>query len=213
MYRRLHHEFAVIALGDRGEVSWFRVERAARRPAGVFRRHRGLFEPIFAPVTLRETVSFGASKSLIAGEYADELASLSPTEGAVTEADMLLGEFADHLDIISSTSPLYALWTYNCRWFARRVVMSFAQRLGNVIGLERYVATWEGRPVPYDELRTGLMTDPFGGKTLEGERGAWIQAQTLLKLIEGYISLPNPTNVLAQVLDLCDEALDFFFKR
>lgn len=146
----------------------------------------------------------------MAGEYADELASLSAAPNAQSEADMLLDEFADHLDIISSTSPLYALCTYNCRWFARRVVVSFAQRLGNLIDLESYVATWSGNPVSYNELRSGLMTDPFGGKTLEGKRGAWIQVQTLIRLINGYTSLPSTPRIMSQVLKLSDEALEYF---
>lgn len=176
----LHHEFTLVCYGRPGIAdSWVRVERSARHKAHALIPQLDSFGPIFGGVELRESVSFSSQMSDL-NENADELCSVT-TLAAVDFTDhMLISEFAAQLAETSSADPLYRLFTANCRWFARRSILSIAQRLTTIRAVDSIY--WKGQSVDAEELGARLLNDRFGGRQLAGTRGIEIRASGFINL-------------------------------
>lgn len=182
----LHHEFALFCFGKPGAAeSWVRVERAARRKAAGLLPQTDSFGPLLGGVELRESISFGCQKSDLC-DNADELASVfalpeSTTTSEIDAAGHLnLSEIAFQLNETSRADPLYQLFAANCRWFARRTVLSIAQRLDALELVDSLM--WKGRAIDSEKLSDKLRHDWFGGRQLAGTRGQEIRASNLLSL-------------------------------
>ncbi|KAF8314796.1 hypothetical protein DL93DRAFT_2227875 [Clavulina sp. PMI_390] len=182
----LHHEFALICFGSPGlSDSWLRVERAARRKVTRVLVQSDSFGPLFGGANLRETLTFGTRMEDLC-EDADELASvyaLPPTDispGFNVAGHLHISEIAAQFSETTSADPLYQLFSANCRWFARRTVLSVAQRLQSlgVVGTIR----WKARDVTSEVLATKLLNDWFGGRQMAGTRGLEIRASNLLNI-------------------------------
>lgn len=200
----IHHEFVLIRLGGDGiPSSWLRVERAARFKQHWHRLQVDSFGPIFAGVALRESISFGCSKPELLFQEADELGSVRiMPECYATSAPLHLAELVDQIHSISETSPRYRLLTHNCRWFARRILLTFAQRQ-NRLAPGTFGVLWNDMPSSYFELSRLVTKDPFGGRPVEGKEGTWIHALSLCRAADIYrLSGRN-----AEALALCVETL------
>lgn len=179
----LHHEFTLVRFGGSGIAdSWIRLERAARQKLHVLMPQLDSYGPFFGGVELRESVSF-ASQMEDLSENADELCSVTTLVDPlrVEYADhMLLSEFAAQLTETSQADPLYRLFSANCRWFARRNILSIAQRSAAIGAVDSI--HWKGQPIDAEELSTKLLNDRFGGRQLAGTRGIEIRASGFINL-------------------------------
>jgi tetratricopeptide (TPR) repeat protein len=176
----LHHEFTLVCYGRPGIAdSWVRVERAARHKAHALMPQLDSFGPIFGGVELRESVSF-ASQMEDLNENADELCSVTTLAEADFTDHMLISEFAAQLNETSSADPLYRLFSANCRWFARRSILSIAHRLTVIRAVESI--HWKGQSIDAEELGAKLLDDRFGGRQLAGTRGIEIRASGFINL-------------------------------
>ncbi|KAF8328200.1 uncharacterized protein EI90DRAFT_3017837 [Cantharellus anzutake] len=202
----LHHEFALVSFVNRlGQYSWVRLERAARI------KHRWLqadsFGPILAGAALRETVTFGVweEQLLSIDSPADEVAAVRMNETLPSEPlhELFIDDFVEHLQTISKAKPEYQLFSANCRWFARRIVLSVAQRLQSFGSPAKYGFMWKSGPATYNRLFDKIQRDPFGGKQLEKSEGQIIKAQSLVRLAANQRDDSRYSEALAS----CDEGL------
>lgn len=172
----LHHEFALVSFKHHtGAFSWLRLERAARYKDHFFQADS--FGPVLKGAELREKVSFATSMQALIPSPVDEIASATVNASPSGEG-VPFHHFARHIRYISNTNPQYQLFSANCRWFARRIVLSFAQRLHQV-GPDAFTAMWAGKPTTYARLHHEIQGDPFGGRQLEGKKGGSIQVENL----------------------------------
>lgn len=216
-----YHEFAVLCCGEDGlRDSWLRVERAARMKSSPFMPTRDSLGPLFKGVASRDSISFALRKSDLCNE-ADELACIVAGSSSKTYQafHMNLTELLMQLLEAAAADPNYRLLETNCRWFARRCVLSFAQRL-SALGATDFIE-WEGSICNFDTLVQHLLSDRFGGRQMAGPRGLEIQAGSLLNLArtisfsqrgdvsaEKYVqqalsilrNIPNPTPVQADLM-------------
>lgn len=106
--------------------------------------------PLLGRVELRESVSFATNKSDLC-QGADELACVVSTWQKPDQDDEFSGEYmhlsdvTDQLLETSNADPLYRLFNANCRWFARRTILSVAQRL-SILGAGCLIQ-WKGRVI------------------------------------------------------------------
>ncbi|KAF9511455.1 hypothetical protein BS47DRAFT_1174635 [Hydnum rufescens UP504] len=174
----LHHEFAIISFGNgHDSESWMRVERAAALRSRWFFPKMDSSGPFIGGAKLRETISYATRmESLIVG--ADELACVAPDlEKIDSLALMHLNEFAVQLQITSNTYGRYKLLTSNCRWFARRIVLNFAEHMKSQG--PHYRISWAQSPSSFDELDRNLREEPFGGRQLTGRKNVQLNAANL----------------------------------
>ncbi len=202
----LHHEFALVSFTNGlGQYSWIRLERAARI------KNRWLqadsFGPILSGAALRETVTVGAWKEelLSIESPVDEVAAVRMNDSLPSESKngVVIDDFVEHLQTISKAKPEYQLFSANCRWFARRILLSTAQRLQSLGGPAKYRFLWKMKPVTYDLLFTKIQGDPFGGKQLEKSEGQIIKARSLIDLAANQ----RENSKYPEALASCDEAL------
>ncbi|KAF8305191.1 hypothetical protein DL93DRAFT_2172695 [Clavulina sp. PMI_390] len=179
----IHHEFVLICFGGAGVVSsWVRFERAARIKNHWHRVQLDSSGPVVGGATLRETVTYSISKEALITPKAERLGFVSRT--AVTDAkastplnnEMLLAELGHQLQVTSGVYPKYKLFSANCRWFARRILLNFAQRLVVVAPFDNAI-WWAEQQVSYGELYKKLKKEPFGGDILEGQHGALVKKE------------------------------------
>ncbi|KAF8316146.1 hypothetical protein DL93DRAFT_795484 [Clavulina sp. PMI_390] len=182
----LHHEFAIVCFGIPSlPDSWIRIERAARRKVASLLMQPDSFSPLFGGVRLRETVKFGTRIEDMQAN-ADELASVSfvpPTNGAPDDSVagyLHLSEFSRLLYETSTADPLYQLFSTNCRWFARRTVLSVAQQL-QAINVASCIQ-WKSKEVTIEILISKLLDDWFGGRQMAGTRALEIRASNLINM-------------------------------
>lgn len=198
----IHHEFVLVRFeGAKFGPSWLRIERAARFKQRRHKLQLDSFGPLFAGVTLRESVSFGCSKTDLMFHEAEELGSVS----IVSELDddshsLYLQELTDQVFLISNTCPKYRLLSHNCRWLARRILLTFAQRQ-NRLAPNSFCVTWNDLPSSYAALDNLLSKDPFGGRPADGKHGAWINALGLMHSADIYRMSGRDT----EALQLCEE--------
>lgn len=138
--------------------------------------------PIIGGATLRETVTYSISKEALITPKAERLGFVSRTAATDAKAniplnnEMLIAELGHQLRVITGVYPKYKLFSANCRWFARRILLNFAQRL---VALAPFYQTilWRERQVSYQELHRKLEKEPFGGDVLEGRHSASVQKE------------------------------------
>jgi tetratricopeptide (TPR) repeat protein len=174
----LHHEFAIISFGNgHDSESWMRVERAAALRSRWFSPRMDSSGPFIGGAKLRETISYATRmESLIIG--ADELACVTPDLEKIDSLSLMpLNEFAVQLQITSDTCGRYKLLTSNCRWFARRIVLNFAERMKSQG--PHYRISWAQSPSSFDELDRNLREEPFGGRQLGGRKNVQLNAANL----------------------------------
>lgn len=178
----LHHEFALVRLGNEGiPSSWIRVERAARYKTRKIETDS--LGPLFGGVTLRENISFATEKTKLIYSEANELAVGRRTPEASELDPFYLTELAALMNSVFVASSKYRLLTYNCRWFARQLTLVTAQRFDSLVsGLSSI--TWKGESVTYEQLIVAVADDPFGGRPLRDEQSAWIHAMTKYQVAE-----------------------------
>ena len=177
----IHHEFMLVCFKREGVAeSWVRVERAARFKRMKFMPQPDSLGPVFGGVDLRESISFGTSKEQLRGDAA-ELASLIIRPRSTTSwSTIQIDELASQLSDASSADPQYRLFSANCRWFARRSLLSVAQR-SDAQGSSLEIR-WGDGLIDLLGLEEKLRVDPFGGRQLGGTRADEIRAANLLNI-------------------------------
>jgi hypothetical protein len=200
----IHHEFVLICFEAGDVCSWLRVERAAQ----VKWRHMEMesLGPLVGGAPLRESVSFSRSKYALSGVHADEVASVALNDPATSpnvNPRMLLDTLASQLCSVSDASPRYQLFKANCRWFARRVILSFAQQL-NTLAPGCSTVVWGGKLSSLDDLLLNIRMERFGGRQLlEGPKAALMGAQNLTQLADTYRKTQN----YSKALEACQASL------
>lgn len=92
----------------------------------------------------------------------------------------------------------------NCRYFARRVILNFAQRLRKIHTLQSKSSITLGHiDVSYNKLAEKIQEERFGGSQLVGEKGVLSQAESTLGLAHNHAVLSRN----ADALQFCDEAV------
>jgi tetratricopeptide (TPR) repeat protein len=187
----IHHEYVAFSFCRHSGAppdNWLRVERAARFNARLDAPRSDSIGPIIGGAELRESISFSTTKEGLRKSPDDELASVvfdiqtknfAETPSSARQ-NMLLDKLARQLYETSAASNRYRLLTENCRWFARRNMLSIMEHVA-AAGFV-YHPTWVGKPCTADRLRRKLGDETFGGRQLGGAKGAHINAKSLLDL-------------------------------
>ena len=193
----LHHEYIVVSFGSHLVVeSWIRLERAARLKERWWMPRTDSLGPLFGGATLRESVSFGTTmKSLSVG--ADEVATLSVAGDEKNYIPMTLSEFAEQVATLSASYPLYQLFTANCRWFARRIMLNLSLR--HTSGA---VCLWRSIPCSVDVIQVKLQAETFGGGLLDSSKDRLVPTVNLIHL--AWTRAERPT----EALKMCDDVIN-----
>ncbi|KIY45204.1 hypothetical protein FISHEDRAFT_61372 [Fistulina hepatica ATCC 64428] len=169
----LEHEYVLVEFGGPHIASSFVIaERAAQLQTWIERLPFGSVGPILNGAPLRETITINGSRErmLAARCAATELASVHLPQDISSHpndwgAHMPVSELTKQLSAVTTLYPQYLLFSANCRWFARRIVLGFVHRL-----LQRPSAAasfyWQHKSVTPEVLRRELDQDPFGGRSL-----------------------------------------------
>lgn len=186
----LHHEYVLMCFYEKGgRESWLRAERAAR-----FKRHHlqgDSFGPIIGGAVLRETITVASNKAELTS--GDEIASID-LSSAIPAGDTIQGQyhlsvyFKDAIRILSANSAAsdkYRLFSENCRWFARRTMLSLLERLSE--SGSTAVHTWRSGRIDSVALASVLHHEWAGGKQLDGWKSALINASNLRRLARSAI--------------------------
>lgn len=195
----------VLLRNTTGEESWLRIERAARRKISAAIPQLDSAKPLFGGVRLRETASFAMSMTALV-HNSDELATILmsnvgppmylqvmwsssfvaiATVGHRNEQGLLLHQdLCGHVMGLSTTKPLYQLFSANCRWLARRGTLTIAQwgSATHQLSSTPHSLWWKGRLVTLSELSVKLKKEVFGGRDIEGLRGIQLQTYSLAQL-------------------------------
>lgn len=204
----LHHEYVLMCFGGPGiPPSWLRAERAAR-----FKRHRlqsDSFGPIIGGAVLRETITVASSRAELTS--GDELAVVevtrlapnvpTPQAGAEYPQSIPLRDALEVLHSNSQASDKYRLLTENCRWFARRTMLSLLERLdvAEIIG----IYLWKGTLVDSNRLETELEHEWAGGSRLRSRKGVQINAMNIRRLARACVTEKK----FDQAIGLCKTGL------
>ncbi len=188
----IHHEYALFCVERSSSSNWIRVERAARFKNHRHRIQADMFDPLFKGVSLREQLWLGASKEDIISSNGREILSLSLREGS--PGGIALQALMTQISESSAISDVYLLFTENCRWFARRNILSLAERLQRLqISIH---LSWKGKEIDPKELVSRLGKDPNGGWQLEGTKGYYLQAVSLVDAARVAVSEDRPNEAI-----------------
>ena len=198
----LHHEYVLVAFGGaETKESWLRAERAA----AVYKKLPNigtLLNPIVGGADLRQTIKFSPSKIALTKKEDTEYVSIvvdTPLPSS-SPKQIHLNELGTQFVQVSTTSDRYLLFTENCRWFARRNILSIIERLSEAkVG---FYTTWHGQRCPDKEIRDNLGTGPFSGWQLHGSKSTLIEAKGLLD--HSWTLLAGKE--YAEVVDMCQRA-------
>lgn len=186
----LHHEYVLMCFHEKeGRESWLRAERAAR-----FKRHHlqgDSFGPIIGGAVLRETITVASNKAeLTSGDEIAtiDLLSAAPAGNTIQGQYVLSVYLKDAVTILSANSAAsdkYRLFSENCRWFARRSMLSLLERLSE--SGSTAVHTWRSAHTDSVALAKALRHEWAGGKQLDGWKSALINASNLRRLARNSI--------------------------
>ena len=135
--------------------------------------------PVIDGVALRESVAFSTSKDLLIGD-SDELASVGVISSPAISLDVdgiLLPLIGEQLSNTSETFPKYSLFTTNCRWFSRRLLLNIAQTLSASHLPHEF--KWRSKHCRLQHLSSKLEHELFGGQHLGHRKGDLLRAQIL----------------------------------
>ncbi|KAF8330391.1 uncharacterized protein EI90DRAFT_3060582 [Cantharellus anzutake] len=195
----IHHEYAIFGLQESSFSSWLRVERAARFKDRRHRLQADMFDPLFKGTPLRQQLWLGASKEDIISPNGREILVLSIHDPDT--ARLSLQELTHQISESSAISDIYLLFTENCRWFARRNILSLGERMrmmNHLISL-----SWKGKEADPGGLASLLGKDPNGGWQLGGTKGAYLQADSLVEAARVALSQGRPR----EAIPFAEEAL------
>ncbi|KIY52261.1 hypothetical protein FISHEDRAFT_56017 [Fistulina hepatica ATCC 64428] len=177
-HKLLEHEFVLVEFSGPDIASSFVIaERAAQLQTWIERLPFGSVGPILNGAPLRETITINSSRErmLAAKRYtATELASIHvhlPQDISdnldIWDVYAPVSVFANQVSAVSRVYLHYLLFSSNCRWFARQIVLGFIHYLR--LRLPPSAAAsfhWQDKSVTLEVLRIALHQDPFGGRSL-----------------------------------------------
>lgn len=209
----LHHEFALVSFANQERPpNWIRLERAARFKNHWHRIQADSLGPIIGGARLRETISFARSKDALLPMIspADEIASvILPTIQPRTPiaSHTTFPHFMATVHAISQSKDQYRLFSDNCRWFARRIVLTVAE-LG-LINSQRAVRCHGDLVSDVLFLRT-LQSDRYGGRQLSGPGSTLVKARVLQRVAENITSATFSSDDRLHALSAIAKAQDLF---
>ncbi|KAF9511187.1 hypothetical protein BS47DRAFT_1197575 [Hydnum rufescens UP504] len=139
-----------------------------------------IIDAIVGGAVLRQTITFSRLKNDLTSSEDTEFVSIvvdTPLPSS-SPRHIHLNELGTQFVQVSTTSNRYLLFTENCRWFARRNVLSIIQRLSEAnIG---FYTSWHTRRCPDKKIRDNLSSGPFSGWQLYGSKSTLIEAKDSL---------------------------------
>lgn len=163
--------------------------------------------PIFGGARLRENISFAQTREALipTTSPANEVASVSLPRVRNTRrgsrqvpddpqgSQVSLDRFLTTVGAVTASKPYYRLFSDNCRWFARRIVLTVAEF--GLVDSQRFVRCG-GELVSDDAFLCTLQSDRYGGRQLAGPENTLVKARLVQQQAENYIdSFPSVENL------------------